>query len=81
MLVLSKLLHVIGLVGILLQLLYQLSHFLRTNFMQVMSPAEQAQMQIEKIFFVFTTPLFWIFAICSLIGFLGVKRYKNNLSL
>ncbi|MFW6308578.1 MAG: hypothetical protein ACOC1S_01025 [bacterium] len=81
MLVFFKLLYVFGLVGILTQLLYQVGLFLTENFMQVLTPAEQAQLQVEKIFFVFTTPLFWILVACTLIGYIGTKKFKNSLEL
>ncbi len=81
MLVIFKLMYLLGLVGILTQLLYQGSLFLSQNFMQVLSPMEQAQLQAEKIFHIFFTPLFWIMAVFTLIGYLGSKKYKNNLNL
>lgn len=79
MLVLFKLMYVFGLTGIMFQLLFQIGQFLTRNFQQVLSPAQQAQLQIEKIFIVFLTPFFWIAVGLSIIGFLGAKKYKNNL--
>ena len=78
-LIISKIAQLIGLVGILAQLLYQEWSFLKINFMKVLTPAEQARLQIEKIFFVLATPLFWILVTFSILGFLGVKRYKNSI--
>ena len=81
MIAIFKLMHLLGLLGILAQLLYQIGLFLYDSFMQVLSPLEQAQMQIEAVFIVFFTPLFWILLTISLIGYLGTRKLKNNLQL
>ncbi len=79
-LIISKIFQLIGLLGILFLLIYQGWSFLRINFMRVLSPGEQVRLQVEKIFSVLGTPIFWILVILSIAGFFGVRRYKNRIN-
>jgi len=81
MVVFFKLMYLFGLLGILFQLLIKIGHSLYTNFMQMLTPMEQAQLQVENIFTVFITPLFWILIAISLIGYLGTQKFKNSLKI
>ncbi len=81
MLVFFKLLYTIGLLGIAIQFILQIFTFIKTNFSQVLSLNEQINLQINKTLEIFFSPFFWILFVITIIGYLGTKKYRNNLSI
>lgn len=73
----SQGIEIIGLMGILAQFGFAILYFFRINFMEVLSPTEQASLLIEAIFGVLLTPLFWILALIAFIAYRKEKKYED----